>query len=68
MARIALTPEIQDDFDHIPEYAVDDVPDLIREIIQAIGVLQYNPLMGRAVSADMREFVIGRSARGYVRT
>jgi plasmid stabilization system protein ParE len=42
------------------------VPGRIREIIQAIDVLQYNPLIGRAVSADTRELVIGRSARGYV--
>lgn len=70
MARIELAPELQYDFDrifdHLSEYAVDDVPGRIREIIQAIDVLQYNPLIGRAASADTRELVIGRSARGYV--
>ena len=70
MARIDLAPELQYDFDrifdHLSEYAVDDVPGRIREIIQAIDVLQYNPLIGRAASADTRELVIGRSARGYV--
>jgi len=70
MARIELAPGIQDDFDrifdHLSEYAVEDVPARIREIIQAIDVLQYNPLIGRSVSADKRELVIGRSARGYV--
>ena len=29
-------------------------------------VLQYNPLIGRSVSANTRELVIGRRARGYV--
>jgi toxin ParE1/3/4 len=70
MARIELVPEIQDDFDrildHLLEYAVEDAPGRIREIIQAIDVLQHNPLIGRPVSADTRELVIGRRARGYV--
>jgi toxin ParE1/3/4 len=70
MARIELVPEIQDDFDrildHLPEHAVEDAPGRIREIIQAINVLQHNPLIGRPVSADTRELVIGRRARGYV--
>jgi plasmid stabilization system protein ParE len=70
MARIELVPEIQDDFDrildHLFEYAVEDASGRIREIIQAIDVLQHNPLIGRPVSADTRELVIGRRARGYV--
>ena len=70
MARIELAPEIQDDFDrtldHLSEHAVEDAPSRIREIVQAINVLQHNPLIGRPVSADTRELVIGRRARGYV--
>ena len=70
MAKVELAPEIQDDidriFDHLSEHAIEDVPSRIREIIQAIDVLQYNPLIGRAASLDTRELVIGRSARGYV--
>jgi plasmid stabilization system protein ParE len=70
MARIELVPEIQDDFDrildHHSEHVVEDAPGRIREIIQAINALQHNPLIGRGVSADTRELVIGRRARGYV--
>jgi toxin ParE1/3/4 len=70
VARVELAPELQRDFgrifEHLVESAVEDVPGRIREIIQAIDVLQYNPLIGRAASADTRELVIGRSARGYV--
>ena len=70
MARIELAPEIRDDFDrildHLAEHAVENAPARIREIIQAIDVLHHNPLIGRPVSADMTELVIGRSARGYV--
>ena len=70
MARIELAPEIRDDFDrildHLSEFAVADARGRIRGIIQAIDVLQHNPLIGRAVSADTRELVIGRRTRGYV--
>jgi addiction module RelE/StbE family toxin len=70
MARVELAPEIQDDFDrildHLSKHAVEDAAGRIREIIQAVDVLQHNPLIGRPVSADMRELVIGRRARGYV--
>ncbi|MGH8615382.1 MAG: type II toxin-antitoxin system RelE/ParE family toxin [Gammaproteobacteria bacterium] len=70
MARVELASGIRDDFDrileHLAEHAVENAPDRIREIIKAIDVLQHNPLIGRPVSADTRELVIGRSARGYV--
>jgi toxin ParE1/3/4 len=70
MARIELAPEIRDDFDlildHLLEHAVEDAPGRIREIIQAIDVLQHNPLIGRPVSVDTGELVIGRRAHGYV--
>ena len=70
MATIELAPDIQDDFDrildHLSKYAVEDSPDRIREIIQAVDVLEHNPLIGRPVSADTRELVIGRRAHGYV--
>ncbi len=70
MARIELAPEIWGDFDrildHLTERAVEDAPGRVREIIQAVDVLQHNPLIGRPVSADTRELIIGRRARGYV--
>jgi toxin ParE1/3/4 len=75
MARIELAPEIQDDFDRIldhllvytlEEAAGDDARSRIKEIIQAIDVLQHNPLIGRPASADTRELVIGRRTHGYV--
>jgi plasmid stabilization system protein ParE len=70
MARIELAPKIQYDLDrildHLLEHAVEDAPGRIGEIIQAIDVLQHNPLIGRPVSSDTRELVSGRRARGYV--
>lgn len=70
MSRIELAPELADDFERILEHLVlheaSDAPSRIREIIEAIGVLEHNPLIGRPVEMDKRELVIGRRARGYV--
>ncbi len=70
MSRIELAPELADDFDRILDYLaqfeVDDAPSRVREIIEAIDVLEHNPLIGRPVGTDKRELVIGRRSRGYV--
>ena len=70
MSRIELAPEVGDDldriFDHLAQHNVDDAPSRIQEIIQAIAVLDQNPLIGRSVRKDKRELVIGRRSRGYV--
>jgi plasmid stabilization system protein ParE len=70
MSRIELAPEIGDDldriFDHLARHEAADAPGRIREIIQAIAVLEQNPLIGRSVHAGKRELVIGRRSHGYV--
>jgi len=73
MSRIELMPAVGDDFqriaDHLAEFDVTDISLRIHEIIQAIAVLEHNPLIGRPVNAlddDKRELVIGRHGRGYV--
>jgi len=70
VSRIELAPEVADDldriFDHLAEHHVADIPSRIDEIIQAISVLEFNPLIGRPVHGDMRELITGRRSRGYV--
>jgi len=70
MSRIELAPEVADDFerilDHLDQYQVEDPVLRIREIIEAISVLEHNPLIGRPIGNDKRGLVIGRRARGYV--
>jgi len=73
MSRIELAPEVAEDFerifDHLAEFDVTDIPLRLQEIIQAIAVLEHNPLIGRLVNTlddDKRELVIGRHTRGYV--
>lgn len=70
MARIEIALEVLDDvdriFDHLTRHDVKNVPSRIREIIQAIGVLEQSPLIGRPAQGDKRELIIGHRARGYV--
>jgi plasmid stabilization system protein ParE len=70
MTRVELAPGIQGDvdriLDHLSQYGVEDAADRIREIIDAIDVLERNPFIGRSARGDSRELVIGRRSRGYV--
>ncbi|MCR4302740.1 MAG: type II toxin-antitoxin system RelE/ParE family toxin [Gallionella sp.] len=70
MSRIELAAEVADDFDrildHLAQFQVENPVSRIREIIEALNVLEHNPLIGRPVNNDKRELVIGRSSHGYV--
>lgn len=70
MSRIELAAGVGDDFerilDHLAQYQVENPALRIREIIAALDVLEYNPLIGRPANNDKRELVIGRSSHGYV--
>ena len=70
MPRIELATEIADDFDrilgHLLTHEASRASERIEDIVQAIDVLERNPLIGRPVREDLRELVIGRGSRGYV--
>ena len=70
MSRIELAPEVGDDFDrildHLARYEVEKPASRIREIVEAINVLESNPLIGRPARDGKRELVIGRRAHGYL--
>lgn len=70
MAQIELAAEVGKDIDriltHLEKHNVDNPEVRIEEIIQAISVLEHNPLIGRIVHNDKRELVIGRRSHGYV--
>lgn len=70
MARIELAAELVEDFDrileHLARHEAGDPPSRIREIIEAIDVLEHNPFIGRPVDENTRELVIGRRSRGYL--
>lgn len=70
MSRIELAPEVLDDFerffDHQAKHGIEDTPQRIAEIIEAIQVLAHSPLIGRKAKGGKRELVIGQASRGYV--
>ncbi|NRR32927.1 type II toxin-antitoxin system RelE/ParE family toxin [Oxalobacteraceae bacterium] len=70
MARVESAPELLEDFDRILEYQLQqkiaDAAMRVMEIVQAFEVLAHNPLIGRPVSNNKRELVIGRKGRGYL--
>ncbi|EXI78385.1 MAG: Plasmid stabilization system protein [Candidatus Accumulibacter appositus] len=70
MSQIELAPEVGEDFarilDHLAEYEVEQPASRIREIVEAINVLESNPLIGRPARDGKRELVIGRRAHGYL--
>lgn len=70
MARIELAPEVAEDseriLEHFERYRVDNPAARIHEIVEAIGVLESNPLIGRPAGNGKLELVIGRRAHAYV--
>lgn len=70
MSRVELAPGLSDDveriLDHLAQHDVENTAARIREIIQAVGVLETNPFIGRPATGDKRELIIGRRSHGYV--
>ena len=70
MSHIELASEVGDDFerilDHLAQYQAENPALRIREIIEAINVLEHNPMIGRPANNDKRELVIGRRSHAYV--
>jgi toxin ParE1/3/4 len=68
--RIEFAPDVADDVDrilsHLPEHEINDAAARVQNIVAAVDVLERNPLIGRPMEINLRELVIGRSARGYV--
>lgn len=51
---------------HLEQHEVENISGRIREIIDALNVLESNPLIGCPAIGHKRELVIGRDSRGYV--
>lgn len=70
MAAIELVPEVAEDIErilqHLEKFFVPDPAKRIEEIIQAISVLEQNPLIGRPVDSYKRELIIGSKSHGYI--
>ena len=52
--------------DHLEQNQSPQSQTRIADILEAIGLLEHNPLIGRPTTNGMRELVIGQGTRGYV--
>ena len=70
MTKVELAPEVRDDIErilvHLAHYEVAASGRRIEEIIQAIAVLEHNPLIGRPLGSGKRELIIGQQTHGYL--
>jgi toxin ParE1/3/4 len=70
VARVEIAPEVADDLDrildHLMLHEVEDAALRVLEIISAVSVLEFNPLIGRPTEGNKRELVIGRGTRSYL--
>lgn len=70
MARIEIASEVADDLDRILDHLllveVEDAASRVSEIIAAVSILEFNPLIGRPTEGGKRELVIGRGTRSYL--
>lgn len=70
MPRIELAAEVLGDFDrffdHQAKHGIEDTPQRVAEVIEAMQVLAHSPLIGRKAKGGKRELVIGQESRGYV--
>lgn len=70
MSHIELAPKVGDDFeritDHLAQYQFENPALRIREIIEAINVLEHNPMIGRPTNNNKRELIIGHRSHGYI--
>ena len=70
MARVVLEAEVLDDFErflvHLLQHDVQNAPERIQEIVDALQILETSPHLGRPTADGFRELVIGAGARGYI--
>jgi toxin ParE1/3/4 len=70
MAQVVLTERVHEDFDrifdHLFEFSPDTAADRIAAIVEALGILERSPLIGRPAEGGLRELVIASGRYGYL--
>ncbi|MBL0143490.1 MAG: type II toxin-antitoxin system RelE/ParE family toxin [Betaproteobacteria bacterium] len=68
MAQVVYAARSIDDLGRLAEFLVDAAPESARSavdaIIEAFGILERHPLLGRRIGGEMRELVISRGSTG----
>lgn len=70
MPRMELAQEVLHDFDrffdHQATQSIEDTPQRIEKLVQALQILAHSQLIGRKAKTDRRELVIGKESRANV--
>ncbi|MDP3232312.1 MAG: type II toxin-antitoxin system RelE/ParE family toxin [Myxococcales bacterium] len=70
MSELVYLGGVSDDLDriatHLVAFDAAEREERIAEILSAMSILRKHPLIGRPVSGNKRELVIGRGSRGYI--
>lgn len=70
MTRVALSERVHEDLDRIFDFLFARAPEFavarIEAIVQAFGVLESSPLIGRPAPYGQRELIISTGASGYM--
>ena len=70
MTRWVLSTEAADDLDQLVDFLLEKFPqDAVRTIdrvMDALGILEQHPKIGRPVEQGLRELVISRGKSGYL--
>ncbi len=65
-----LSPEAADELDQLVDFLLDEWPHAavttVDMVIDALGILEQHPIIGRPVAEGMRELVISRGKSGYL--
>ena len=65
-----LSPEAADDLDRLVDFLLDEWPHAtvttVDMVIDALGILEQHPIIGRPVAEGLRELVISRGKSGYL--
>jgi plasmid stabilization system protein ParE len=70
VAQIVYSRRAIEDLERLAEFLVEAAPEsmayALEAIIEAFGVLEHHPLIGRRVEGEKRELVISRGSTGYL--
>jgi plasmid stabilization system protein ParE len=70
VAQVVYSRRAIDDLERLAEFLLEAAPEsassALEAIIEAFGILEHHPLIGRRVQGERRELVISRGSAGYV--
>lgn len=70
MPRVTYAPRATRDLERVHDFLAEHAPEIamaaVRDIVDAVSMLERHPFIGRPVEAGLRELIISRGRTGYV--